>query len=143
MMEAEVLEAVSEALVAALAAVDDVNVSIGAPDRPLARESEEIRVIVEDGGSPDYLGVDGAAAYVATVDVTVDTYRDGQTAAEVRALIQSAMGRLYLRSGGRHSGPWRTVGGWDIADAGTHRYAEATWSARVYSAPRILDRLGN
>ena len=142
MMEPEVLEAVRDGLVAALAGVEDVNVSIGSPDRPLARESDEIRIIVEDGGSGDYLGADGAPAYAASVDVTVDTYRSGQTAAQVRASIQSAMGRFYLRSGGRHSGPWRTVGGWDIADAGTHRYAGIAFSARVYSAARIIDRLG-
>lgn len=83
------------------------------------------------------------AAYRAEVEITVDTYRDGQTAAQVRAAIQSRMAGFCLRGGGRHSGPWRTAGGWDIADAGSHRYAGATWSARVYSAARIVDRLSN
>ena len=140
MIEPEVLEAIREGLAGALVPVEDVRVVVGQPGRPLAKDDTEIRVVVEDAGSFDDESIDGAPFYNAEVEVQVSTYRSASIAAETRGRVQQWMRGFRLR-GDRHSGSWRSSGGWDIADDGEHRFAGCVWSARVYSRFTLLDRL--
>ena len=142
MIEDAVLATIRTGLDGALSSVDGARVVVGQPSRPLEKESTEVRVIVEDAGSADYLGLDGSPGYIASVEITVQTYRDPGDAAEARRLVQRFFRGFYIREADRHSGPWRTRGGWDIADRGRHRFAGITYRARVFSRDVILERLG-
>ena len=142
MIEPEVLATIRTGLGGALSSVDGARVIVGQPSRPLEKESAEVRVIVEDAGSPDLQTIDSSPGYRAAVEVTVQTYRDPGVAADVRMIVQRFFRGLYIRSAERHSGPWQSTAGWDIADRGRHRYAGIEFSARVYSRALILERLG-
>ncbi len=143
MIEAEVLATIRDGLDSAFSGDYVVTVIVGQPSRPLEKTSDEIRVIVEDGGSRDLETIDQSPGYLARVAVTVETFRDPGDAAQVREAIQRFFRGFHLGTSDLQSGPWRTLaGGWDIADAGRHRYAGIVFRSRVYSAAAIRERLG-
>ena len=143
MIEEEVLGAVRDRISTALTdAGIDARVSVGFPSRPLPKDSDTLRVYLEDAGSRDLETIDQAPGYRAEIEIRCETYRSSAAAAGARAVIGATMRSFYIATSDRHSGPWRSRTGWDVLDRGSHRFSAIVFSARVYSRDRVLERLG-
>ena len=141
MLDEAILSAAHAGLAADLGSGSEVHV--GEPSTPLKPNSTTIRVVLEDGGSPLRSGVDGGAVYVGVVEVLMTAY--AASPADFRAARQTVTAFfMSFRPDvpNVHTGRWDIDdGGWRIADRGKRRAAAAGFRSRIYSLPRIRERL--